>query len=136
MHQKTLYVSAGIIWNKQKLLVAKRPKGKPYSGFWEFPGGKIETDETSEEALKRELFEELDIDVTMSVFWKYKKVFYEQTCVHLYFYHVLNYEGDVKGKEDQEIDWILPSKLLEKNLLPANVFLIDELILYSSGKKD
>ena len=63
---KSVYAVAGILRRDDKILIAERPLGKPYSGFWEFPGGKVEANESGEAALIRELHEELGIEVLSS----------------------------------------------------------------------
>jgi 8-oxo-dGTP diphosphatase len=114
-------------------LFGQRPADKPYGGWWEFPGGKLEAGETVEQALKRELFEELDIDVQLSVPWVVRVFKYPHAHVRLHFQKVLKWQGEPQSKEKQALHWHYPSDSLDAitPALPASLPPIDWLKLPS-----
>ena len=113
--------SVGIIFNESfQLLMAERPQSKTWSGWWEFPGGKIEKGETPLEALKRELKEEIGISVIDAEKWIVRKYAYEGYEVTLHFYKVTQWSGNIEAKEEQKISWVLPDNNVVSPILPAN----------------
>jgi 8-oxo-dGTP diphosphatase len=86
-------------------LLAQRPAGKPYEGYWEFPGGKLEAGESVEAALARELDEELGIRVQTIVRWRTLEHDYPHAYVRLYFCKVTGWEGEPAGQEGQSLSW-------------------------------
>lgn len=93
-------------------LLTSRPHGKAYAGYWEFPGGKLEMHETVEQALKRELLEELGVQVTRAISWKIEMVDYPHALVRLHFYKVFDWRGDLEMREAQAFSWeYLPVKV-------------------------
>ena len=83
-------VAAGIVENDAgEFLLSSRPEGKPYAGYWEFAGGKIEAGETPLQALKREFAEELGIEILHARPWLAKTHRYEHALVHLYFFLIV-----------------------------------------------
>ncbi len=117
----------GILQRADKMLIAERPVGKPYSGYWEFPGGKIEQNETSKAALKRELFEELDIVVTSAQFICDHVHAYPDKTVFLEIWRVTNFRGEPISKENQLLRWASFSELLTMPLLEGNWPIIEKL---------
>ena len=101
-------------------LLAQRPAGKVYAGYWEFPGGKVEPDETPEAALARELHEELGIDVDCAYPWITRDYDYEHADVRLRFYRVTAWSGRLHGRENQAFAWQRIDALTVSPLLPAN----------------
>jgi 8-oxo-dGTP diphosphatase len=114
-------------------LFGQRPTDKPYGGWWEFPGGKLEEGESVEQALKRELFEELDIDVQLSVPWVVRVFKYPHAHVRLHFQKVLRWSGEPQSKEKQALHWHYPNDSLDaiSPALPASLPPIDWLKLPS-----
>lgn len=122
--QKNLFTPirtvVGIIKREQKLLVCERPLGKPYSGYWEFPGGKIEESETVENALIRELQEELGIKVIRAQAWFDHTHTYPDKTVLLHMWLVTEFSGEPCGKEQQKLRWVNSKELVELKLLEGN----------------
>jgi 8-oxo-dGTP diphosphatase len=101
-------------------LLAQRPRGKVYAGYWEFPGGKVEPGEPLSAALQRELHEELGIDVEIAHPWIVQTYTYPHAIVRLNFFRVRAWQGEPHGKEDQQLAWQRVSTLDVAPLLPAN----------------
>lgn len=103
-------------------LLAQRPAGKVYAGYWEFPGGKVEVGETLNAALNRELDEELGITVVKSYPWLTREFVYPHAKVRLNFFRVTDWQGEVHGKEGQAFAWQnpAPAPLTVEPVLPAN----------------
>lgn len=86
-------------------LLTSRPPGKVYEGYWEFPGGKLELGETVEQALRRELQEEIGITIGDVISWKVEMVDYPHALVRLNFCKVLNWTGKLQMHEGQMFSW-------------------------------
>ena len=104
--RKVVDVAVGVlIQNDGAFLLTSRPEGKPYAGYWEFPGGKLEAGETVEQALERELHEELGIAVSQIERWREELVDYPHALVRLHFCKVLQWSGDLQMLEGQNFAW-------------------------------
>lgn len=115
-----MQVAVGILLKAdQSLLIQQRPPGTDCAGLWEFPGGKLEPGESPETALKRELKEELGIDVIDFSLLSNLEHDYKHACVFLHTYMVHRWSGEPKGAEGQEIAWGSPEKLIKYDLLEA-----------------
>jgi 8-oxo-dGTP diphosphatase len=88
-----------------RFLLTSRPEGKPYAGYWEFPGGKLEAGETVEAALRRELHEELGITIAAAQPWQVEVVDYPHALVRLNFCKVFQWQGDFEMREGQQMAW-------------------------------
>lgn len=110
-------------------LLAQRPRGKVYEGYWEFPGGKIEHGETPSQALRRELDEELGIQVQLTYPWLTRIYSYPHATVKLHFLRVVQWDGDPVSKEAQAFAWQRPGELNLSPLLPANTLILRALEL-------
>ncbi len=86
-------------------LLTTRPDGKAYAGYWEFPGGKLETDETVEQALRRELQEEIGITIQDCTLWKTERIDYPHALVQLNFCKVTQWTGELQMLEAQSFAW-------------------------------
>ncbi len=90
-----------------RFLLTSRPEGKVYAGYWEFPGGKLEAGETVEQALRRELHEELGITIGEAEPWKIELMDYPHARVRLHFCKVFAWEGEFEMREGQQMAWEL-----------------------------
>lgn len=134
MHSSTniTHAAVGVIQRSDGMvLLGERPAGKPWAGWWEFPGGKIEAGETAEHALKRELHEELGIEVTQLYPWLTRTFDYPEKTVKLHFFRVVSWQGEPHGAEGQKLSWQNPADLQVSPMLPANQPIINALNLPS-----
>jgi 8-oxo-dGTP diphosphatase len=111
--RKIVDVAVGILMQADgSFLMTTRPAGKVYAGYWEFPGGKMEQGETLEQALRRELQEEIGITIGAVHPWKEQIVDYPHALVRLHFCKVLEWSGAIEMREGQEMCWLsLPCKV-------------------------
>lgn len=101
-------------------MLAQRPEGKPYAGYWEFPGGKVEPNETVHAALVREIQEELGISVTQTYPWVTQVFTYPHATVKLHFYRVTAWQGEPHPQEGQNFSWERAESVRVVPVLPAN----------------
>jgi 8-oxo-dGTP diphosphatase len=120
---------AVILRENGQVLLGQRPEGKPWAGWWEFPGGKIEAGETPMHALQRELQEELGIEAVDATPWLTRTFAYPERTVKLRFFTVRRWIGEPHGRENQQLSWQSLSALTVGPLLPANEPLIGALLL-------
>ena len=114
-------VVAVIIKSDRSFLLARRPESKPCGGYWEFPGGKIEPDESRPQALNRELMEELGIQIELSYPWITLVYTYSHATVQLFFYRIEKWHGEPYAKENQELSWQFADNIKVAPMLPTNV---------------
>jgi 8-oxo-dGTP diphosphatase len=110
-------------------LLAQRPAGKVYAGYWEFPGGKVEAGEAAAAALARELREELGIDVHTAYPWLTRVFAYRHATVRLNFFRVTRWQGEPHPREGQAIAWQAPGEVMAAPMLPANAPVLASLAL-------
>jgi 8-oxo-dGTP diphosphatase len=127
---KVTEVAAAVIERPDgSFLLACRPEGKPYPGYWEFPGGKIEPGEDPRAALDRELKEELGIDVREATPWITRVYAYTHATVRLHFFRVTAWDGEPQPLEDQGIAWQRVEAPDVSPMLPANAPVLSALAL-------
>jgi 8-oxo-dGTP diphosphatase len=116
-----IHVAAAVIERPDgAFLLAQRPPGKVYAGWWEFPGGKIEADEPHQLALERELDEELGIRVQKAYPWVTRVHTYEHGTVMLHFFRVVKWSGTPEAREGQAFAWQQLGRPMVAPILPAN----------------
>ncbi len=127
---KIIEVAAAVLLRADgSFLLAQRPEGKAYAGYWEFPGGKVELAETTYQALCRELKEELGITVTRAYPWLTRIYTYPHATVKLHFFRVYEWQGEPQGLEQQSLSWQSFPQLSVAPLLPANAPILSALRL-------
>ncbi len=121
-----LVAAAALVDPDGRILIAKRPRGKPLAGLWEFPGGKLVDGETPEECLIRELAEELGIKVTQACLAPFVFTSHAYDSFHLLMplYLCRRWEGFVSALEHEAIAWVKPDKLQQYPMPPADAPLI------------
>ena len=125
----TLVVACALIDRDNRVLLAQRPENKSMPDYWEFPGGKIEAGETPEQALLRELREELGIETEHSCLapFGFTSHAYEDFHLLMPLYICRVWQGSVRGCEGQALRWVAPQSLSSFLTLPADRFLIAQL---------
>ena len=114
-------VAAAVILRADgQVLLAQRPPGKAYAGYWEFPGGKLEPGESAAHALARELHEELGITVERAAPWIVQEFVYPHAHVELDFFRVFEWSGIPTGHDGQAFAWQTPGAFEVAPMLPAN----------------
>lgn len=133
---KVVHVAVAILQRPNgEFLLASRPAGKGWAGWWEFPGGKVEADETPAQALSRELQEELGVTPTQTQQWLIRRFDYPEThdaeakTVLLHFYFVQAWLGEVTPLEGQSLSWNHPQHVSVSPVLPANAPIMQALAL-------
>ncbi len=125
----TRVAAAVVVRADGSVLLAQRPAGKPYAGYWEFPGGKLEAGESPRDALARELVEELGIVVRRAAPWIVQEHVYPHAHVELHFFRVFAFDGEPVGHDGQAFSWQRPGTFDVAPLLPANTRVLDALAL-------
>lgn len=117
-----LVVAAALIDADGRVLIAQRPEGKALAGLWEFPGGKIESGERPEQALIRELHEELGIDVNAACLAPFVFTSHAYESFHLLMplYLLRRWSGTVQRREHAALKWVKPDQLRDYPMPPAD----------------
>jgi 8-oxo-dGTP diphosphatase len=106
LDRRLVQVAVGVLVRKDdSFLLTSRPEGKAYAGYWEFPGGKLEANETVEQALRRELQEEIGITIQDCMLWKTERIDYPHALVQLNFCKVTQWTGELQMLESQSFAW-------------------------------
>lgn len=118
----SLVVACALVDEDNRVLIAKRPDGRHMGGLWEFPGGKVEPGELPEEALIRELAEELGIDVTQSCLapLTFASHSYDEFHLLMPLYVCRQWDGEVEARDGQELAWVRPNRLGGYDMPPAD----------------
>ena len=123
-------VVGGLIYQNKKILICQRKKEGDHPLKWEFPGGKLKDSENNKEALKRELKEELSIEINEMIFfdeylYEYKKL---SKILKLVFFQIYQFEGEIQNKVHQQLKWIDISKLGDYDFLEGDLKIINKLM--------
>jgi len=121
-----LVVAVALVDDDNRVLIAQRPEGKSMAGLWEFPGGKVETGETPEAALIRELNEELNIDVTAACLapFTFASHTYEKFHLLMPLYVCRRWSGTPRPNEGQTLKWVRANTLKDHDMPPADIPLV------------
>jgi 8-oxo-dGTP diphosphatase len=129
MSNSPINVAVGVLIRPNgDVLLTQRPEGKPYAGYWEFPGGKVEKNEEILEALKREFVEELGIYIISATPWCCVEYVYPHAHVRLHFYISREWQGEAQSLEKQGIAW--QGEIGLSPLLPATIPLLKDLDMH------
>ena len=125
--KKTINVAAAVIYVDGLFLLSKRLDHQHQGGKWEFPGGKIENDESTEQALVRELKEELNVDVTKQAPFMSLSFEYPEKHVNLHFQLVTEFNGQETGVEGQTVQWFTKNDLITLTFPDANAPVVNKI---------
>lgn len=114
-------VVCGIIFNNGKVFIARRKPSKSLGGYWEFPGGKIEQGENHKDSLKRELMEELKMEVEIMEYYDSSKYEYDNFTIELIAYICMYKTWNHNLTDHDRFEWVTPNELLNWKLAPADV---------------
>jgi len=123
--KRTIVTLIGLVNSENYVLISKRKNNSEFSGFWEFPGGKVEKQESLTEALLRETKEELGLDLNSSCVapLTFSVDITEKQETLLLLFICRKWKGQPKAMEGQELKWIKPLDLSQYKMPPANIFL-------------
>lgn len=124
-----LVSAAALIDADGRILMTQRPAHKDQGGKWEFPGGKVEEGETPEAALRRELYEELNVEPCEDCFQTFSFVSHKYERFHLLMvlYLARQWDGFVRPNEGQATKWVWPDEIVKLDLAPADIPLAHEI---------
>lgn len=122
-----IQVAAGLIVREGHYLIARRKAGTHLGGLWEFPGGKRERGESLEDCLRRELREELGVDVTPPLHVRVIRHDYQEKTVELHFFRCTISRGEASALDCEEVRWVTPSELSDYEFPPADRPLLEAL---------
>ena len=127
--RKRVNVVAGLIFHGGRVLACQRHEKSSFPLKWEFPGGKVESDESDTEALRRELKEELGIAVNqMTLYYQHEHAYPGGPDVSLRFFKILSFHHEVRNRVFQRIEWLELSELAARDFLAGDVPLIKKLV--------
>jgi mutator protein MutT len=119
------HVTAGLIWKNGNVLIAKRPKGSHFEGFWEFPGGKQEKGESLRQCLEREIKEELGIKIKAGKLFFLSTHEYNDKVISLHTFACALLAGEPKPLQCQDVKWVNPVRLYEFEFPPPDNLVIE-----------
>ena len=130
-----IVASVALINSDNQILIAQRPKEKHLSGLWEFPGGKVEKNESPENTLIRELKEELNVNINQKCVapLTFSEFDYKEFNLLLLLYVCRRWDGDPESMEKNPIKWVKSNKLREYKMPPADdslIYCLQDLLLY------
>lgn len=130
-------VTCGLIFDDRRVFICRRKPEKRLGGFWEFPGGKLELDETHEECLARELHEELGMEVIVGERFFTNEHSYDHITIRLIAYRCELVSFSQTLTDHDKYSWVFPEKLASVNLAPADIPIARALALTNFiGKSD
>lgn len=121
-------VTAAVFIKNDQVLLMRRAPGNSSAGGWEYPGGKIESGETGEQCLKRELFEELCIEAEIGDLMAESTFSTTSKTIHLYAYFIKNYYGAIQLTVHDNMEWVPIHSLLTHDQLPADYIISQKLL--------
>ena len=125
-------VAVAVFQKDNLFLMQQRPSGKPYAGYWEFPGGKLESNESALDALKRECLEELSVEINNATFLFDVTHHYPDNDYKLYIYKVVDWQGTFINRENQIHAWFAPDQF-PKQMLNANHDIVNKLLTHATS---
>ena len=133
--QLIIVASVALVNSDNQILIAQRPKEKHLSGLWEFPGGKVEKNESPENTLIRELKEELNVNINQKCVapLTFSEFDYKEFNLLLLLYVCRRWDGDPESMENNPIKWVKSNKLREYKMPPADeslIYCLQDLLLY------
>jgi 8-oxo-dGTP diphosphatase len=120
-------VTAAILIENGQILIAKRKANDKLGNKWEFPGGKVETGETPEQSLKREIQEEFEIGITIGDYLGESTYHYDHGSIRLLAYRVYWKDGDLMPRDHSEFRWVSVNQLKDFEFAPADLPFVDKL---------
>jgi mutator protein MutT len=127
-------VAVALVWREGRLLIARRPEGVHLAGLWEFPGGKVEPEETPAECVVREMREEMGIEVEVGECHDVLEFVYPERQVRIYPFECRLISGEPEARGSAELRWVPPAELSEYEFPPANAPLLAKLITYDPSE--
>ncbi|MBL4853797.1 MAG: (deoxy)nucleoside triphosphate pyrophosphohydrolase [Robiginitomaculum sp.] len=124
-----LVAACALIDTDGRILMAQRPADKSHAGLWEFPGGKIEDGEGPEQAIRRELWEELGVEPCIRCLqpFSFASHEYEDFQLLMPLFLCRQWDGMARPKEGQQIRWVFPDRICDLDLVPADIPLAQEI---------
>jgi len=125
----TIYVASCLLKKKNKILITSRPKGKFLSGFYELPGGKLKKDESFIDCIKREIKEEINLQIHDNEIRNFDLIThkYKKTIIIMMVFMINKWKGKIRRNENQKIAWISPYEIRKFKFLPGSQILFDRL---------
>lgn len=125
-------VVAGILKKDNKILIARKKEGKSLAGYWEFPGGKIEDGETTQESLIRELMEEMNINIKVNEYVGESIYDYGNIVISLKGYLAEILDGEIALTDHDKYEWVTLDEIGSYKIAPADIQLVEDLLKLES----